>query len=62
MSRDSRIQAWTTLVWKRPKDVFGEGNFCIYKEIGPNDIVQGKCGDCYFLSALSSMAEFPNRV
>ena len=38
MSRDSRIQSWSTLAWKRPKDVYGEGNFCIYKKIGPEDI------------------------
>ena len=38
MVRNSRITAWTTLTWKRPKDVYGEGNFVVYKNIGPNDI------------------------
>jgi len=42
--------------------VYGEGNFVVYAEPGPNDIKQGKCGDCYYLSTLSSLAEFPERI
>ena len=34
----------------------------VYSEITPSDIVQGFCGDCYFLSAISSLAEFPDRL
>ncbi len=30
--------------------------------IEPNDILQGKLGDCYFLCALSSMAENEDRI
>ena len=42
--------------------MYGEGNYCLYRNIGPNDIIQGKCGDCYFLSTLSSFAETPDRI
>ena len=62
MTRDSRIQSWSTLVWKRPREVYGDDNYVVYKNIGPNDILQGKCGDCYFLSTLSSFAETPDRI
>ena len=62
MMRNSRITQWTTLTWKRPSEVYGEGNFVVYAEPGPNDIKQGKCGDCYFLSTLSSLAEYPERI
>lgn len=30
--------------------------------ISANDIRQGLCGDCYFLSAVSSLAENPDRI
>ena len=62
MTRNRRIQAWSTLVWRRPRDVYGENNYTVFRNIGPNDIIQGKCGDCYFLSTLSSFAETPARI
>lgn len=30
--------------------------------IKPSDIYQGRLGDCYFLSSISALAEFPSRV
>lgn len=56
------IEGWSELEWRRPVEVFGEGNYSLYDHIDPNDIKQGKCGDCYFLSALSSLAEYPQRI
>lgn len=59
---ESRVKKWETYVWKRPSEVFGEGNFKLYDNIDPSDIKQGDCGDCYFLSSLSSLAEYPDRI
>ena len=36
--------------------------FAIFDDIKPDDIRQGACGNCYFLSCLSSLAEFPERI
>jgi hypothetical protein len=42
--------------------VYGEENFCLYNTVDPSDIKQGYAGDCYFLSSLASLAEFPDRI
>src|SRR5690348_8502975 len=31
-------------------------------DIITEDVVQGELGDCYFLSAISALAEFPKRI
>ena len=58
----SGIEQWKGYEWKRPSEIFGEGNFSLYDKIAPDDIKQGECGDCYFLSSLSSIAEKPERI
>lgn len=50
----------------RVKDVpelVEDGNIYLFEgEIEPNDIKQGHLGDCYFLTSLSSLAEWPDRI
>ena len=62
MMRGPRLKNWETYTWKRASEVYGENNFSIFREITPTDIKQGDCGDCYYLSSISSLAEFPQRV
>ena len=62
MMRPDRLRAWESFIWKRPKEVYGKGQFTLYSQIHPGDIKQGYCGDCYFLSSLSSLAEYSDRV
>ena len=62
MMKGPRVRDWETLVWKRPCEVYGDSPYKIYADVGPNDIKQGKCGDCYFLSSLSALAEYPERI
>jgi len=59
------------MVWKRLSEVYDISKFNIIslpkefkdnKNILFNDIIQGELGDCYFISVLSSFAEFPERV
>ena len=62
MMRPERLKSWETFVWKRPSEVYGKKNFVVFKDISPNDIKQGYCGNCYFLSSIASLAESSDRV
>ncbi|KAL4453070.1 hypothetical protein ABPG74_015301 [Tetrahymena malaccensis] len=67
---------WRELSWKRPAQIFGHNNFQMFQKmdsmntsriglgklIAPQDIEQGQLGDCYFLSAVSSLAQEPQRI
>jgi calpain-15 len=62
MMRPDRIKSWETFVWKRASDYFKKKTYYVFNNISPTDIKQGYCGDCYYLSALSSLAENKDRV
>mmetsp|Transcript_7350 Transcript_7350/g.13248 ORF Transcript_7350/g.13248 Transcript_7350/m.13248 type:complete len:822 (-) Transcript_7350:36-2501(-) len=50
------------VTWRRPTE-FMSGSFDVFQGgIEPNDIRQGSLADCWFLCALSSLAEFPQLV
>lgn len=52
----------TAIHWRRPLE-FMTGTYSVFHgEIEPNDIKQGKLGDCWFMCALSSLAERPELV
>ena len=44
--------------WKRINEIFPNG-FKVFDKIEFDDIKQGSLGNCYFLSAIAAMAEFP---
>ena len=50
------------IVWKRADELFGEGQYDIFKGISPSDIRQGALGNCYFLCSLASLAEQPELI
>ncbi|CDW75384.1 calpain family cysteine protease containing protein [Stylonychia lemnae] len=57
----NRIRYYKTLIWKRTSDLSYSHD--IRNElIEPGDVIQGTIGNCYFLSALSSLAQYPQRV
>ena len=52
------------VIWKRPHEIIENPQF-IVDGINPNDLAQGDTGDCWFISAASSIAfipEYYNRV
>ena len=48
--------------WKRLSELFNPKELNIMKEPIDKDIIQGDLGDCYFLSALQSLSEKPERI
>ena len=47
--------------WKRASDIFPQQQLFEGK-ISVDDVKQGKIGNCYFLSAIAAMCEFPNLI
>lgn len=47
--------------WARPRDILRTNNYQLFEKFEVEDINQGEIGDCYFLSAISAMAEYEDR-
>jgi hypothetical protein len=49
-----------SVAWKSAREIF-DHDFLVFKDkIEPADLKQKSLGDCYFVSALAALAEFPN--
>lgn len=49
------------VAWKRLKDIIPNTTFMKY-EMNPNQILQGRINDCYFISSVASLAERDYRI
>ncbi|CAE7309837.1 CAPN1 [Symbiodinium natans] len=48
--------------WVRARLLGDPETACLFDQIRPQDILQGQVGDCWLLSALSALAEHPQRI
>lgn len=49
----------SNVVWKNAHEIFGEAYNLFDDKIECDDVKQGSLGNCYFLSSLASLCEFP---
>ena len=57
------VQGWKNYIWLRPEDIYDSKNYDIFHEGATvDDIIQGSLGDCYFLSVLGSLCEYPKLI
>ncbi len=61
-SNQKPLIATENIVFKRPIDIYKNNNFDLLSEINPNIPLQGKLGDCYLISVLSSLAKKPEII
>jgi calpain-15 len=54
-------RSWRYFNWRRIDEIYAQP-IKVFDNVEPNDIRQGALGNCYFLSALSALAEFPFRI
>ena len=50
------------VIFVRPKEIFGEKYKLFSETIEMDDVIQGALGDCYFLSAVATLCEFPGLI
>ena len=59
---ESDVDGWEKVKWCRAEEIFDSKSFNVFEKgrddkekISANDIQQGSCGDCYFLSVIGSL-------
>ena len=60
---DDDLNGWESISWSRAENIFASKNYQVFWEgINKDDIIQGGLGDCYFLSAVAALCEFPELI
>jgi hypothetical protein len=56
------VEKWRELEWKRASEFMEEGYTIFDEHPKIEDINQGAIGNCYFLSALTALTQYPNLI
>lgn len=60
-AKNASLISSNEISWKRLSEIYPE-NFLFEDNIDLDDIRQGKIGNCYFLSSIAAMTEYPNLI
>ena len=60
---DSDVEGWQKFKWARAEDILDTQNYKVFKEgCSADDILQGSIGDCYLISVLCSLSQYPDLI
>ena len=55
--KGAKKSQWEGYEWMRASEFFGEGEFCLFNVIEPEDVKMGNTDNCHLMATLSGLAE-----
>lgn len=60
--QQNQLESNNQIIWLRPEQILSSNStqsWTVFTNPKPNDVIQGALGDCWFITALSVLAEQP---
>lgn len=61
-AKKDRSALFSTYTWERPRQAVSSKYTVAGDLVGPQDLKQGKLGNCYLIAAMAAIAEYPERI